>query len=159
MNTKSPKFFSLGQVHTFFFISKWYLFCLYVYIYAHVCKHSTCVCTYMRVSAHMRVCAHMCVCVQMHVEVRGQCQVFFSTLFWALELTSMARLAGQQVPYLSPLQHWGCRHLQTCPAFYVGARVPDSGLCAFAAMSLPFNPSKVMLRTTPVNFSEHSFEW
>lgn len=93
-----------------FYIKVILVFFLCVYICSGVQTYQ-CMCLHI----YACVCTYACVCVQMHVKARGQCQIFFSTLFWALELTSMARLAEQQVPNLS-LPSTGvadiCQHAQ-----------------------------------------------
>lgn len=116
MNTKPPKFFSRGQVHTFLYQSDTcFFFC--VCIYAQVCKHiSACACTYMRVCAHMRVCVYRCMW-RPEVSVKYSslpCFGPWSSLVWLDWLSSKSPI--------SPFPALGLQTSANMPSFLCGCQ-------------------------------------
>lgn len=116
MNTKYPKFFSRGQVHTFFFLfqSDTCFVCLCIYMLR--CVNIT------HVSAHICVCLHKCVCVHICVCAyrcmwRWEVSVKYSSLPCFGPWSSLAWLdwLGSKSP-ISPHSSTGvaniCRHAQ-----------------------------------------------
>lgn len=84
--------------------------CLCMFMCASVCaRMCVCMCSYVCVCVfiYVSVCVHVCVCVP--VELRGQCQVFFSITSLNLELTNSVTLAG---PWAQGTR--GCTQLFVC---------------------------------------------